>query len=158
MGPRAGQQPWPPGVFGIRIRVVLVDDSAPFLEALGRIVGGDPRFEVVASVPSGAEAPGAVTETRPDLVLLDLVMPGTNGLETTRLIRTLATPTDRAPHPRIVILTLHDTPEYREAAFAAGADGFIGKSEFSLDRLHEMWFGFVTRRGGTVPNADRGDA
>lgn len=127
---------------GRAIRVLLVDDSALFLEALSRTLRDDPRFEVVASLTSGAAAPAAVAECRPDLVLIDLVMPGTNGLAATRLIKVLADPPATVNPPRVVILTMHDTGQYRKAAVAAGADGFIGKSEFSLDRLHEMWSGF----------------
>lgn len=62
-------------------------------------------------------------------MLMDLVMPGMNGLEATRRIKT------QSGAPRVVILTLHDDLEYRAATKAAGADGFIAKSEFCTEVL-----------------------
>jgi DNA-binding NarL/FixJ family response regulator len=70
-----------------------------------------------------------VTQLQPDLVLMDVAMPNMNGLEATRRIKT------QADAPHVVILTLHDTPEYRAAAEAVGADNFVSKAEFNAQML-----------------------
>ena len=105
------------------IRVVLVDDSSRFLSMLERAFASDPRFLVVGRAQSGQEALAQITCLHPDLVVLDLSMPGMNGLEATRRIKMLA----RAPH--FIMLTLYDTPQHRAAAAAAGVDHFVCKTE-----------------------------
>jgi DNA-binding NarL/FixJ family response regulator len=111
------------------IRILLVDDSPEFLESATRFLSTDPRIEIVGCALSGAEAVEQVTRVQPDLVLMDCGMPGMNGLEATHNIK--AWP----GAPRVVILTLHDNAEYRAAAQAAGADGYVTKSEFGMALL-----------------------
>ncbi len=107
-----------------RLRVLLVDDSAAFLKASEGLLTSWPGIEVVASTLSGRAAVEQISSLRPDLVLVDLTMPGMDGLATTRLIKR---GTDA---PFVFIMTLHDEPGFREAAMACGADAFIGKSDF----------------------------
>jgi DNA-binding NarL/FixJ family response regulator len=104
-------------------RVLLVDDSPVIHTSAGRLLASSPGVEVVGHAFSGSEAMGQTDRTRPDLVVMDLEMPGMNGLEATR--RLLARP----GAPRVIIMSLHDEPEYREAACEAGADEFVHKSE-----------------------------
>ena len=106
-----------------RIRTLLVDDSRQFIESAKQFLGGHQWFEIVGEAYSGREALARVAELRPDLALMDLRMPGLNGLEAARQIKA------RPDAPRIIITTLYDHPEYRAAALAAHADGFIAKSE-----------------------------
>lgn len=106
------------------LRVLLVDDSALFLEAAVQALATDPRIEVVGSALSGQEGVALVAQRQPDLVLVDVAMPGMNGMETTRRIK--AQP--NAPH--VVMLTSYDLQRYRAAAKAVGADNFICKSDF----------------------------
>lgn len=102
-------------------RVLLVDDSRPLLEALGRFLAVLPGVEVVGQGCSGPEALEQAARLKPDLVLMDLVLPGMSGLEATRRLKA-------APEgPLVVVMTLHDDPEHRAAALAAGADGFLDK-------------------------------
>ena len=108
------------------VRVLLVDDSLLFTQTVEehlRLVR-NPSFEVVGRARNGHEAVRSVAELKPDLVLLDLVMPGTNGLEATRRIKALP------GAPRVVVLTFYDLPSYRQAAQDAQADGFVSKAEF----------------------------
>lgn len=110
-------------------RVLLVDDNAGFLKTASRFLAAHPEVEIVGRAFSGREALGLVTHLHPDLVLMDLAMPEMGGLEATREIKA------QPGAPRVVILTLHDNREYRAAAKAVGADGFISKSEFGAQLL-----------------------
>jgi len=105
------------------LRVVLVDDSPRFLSMLERALGSDPRVTVVGQAHSGQEALTQVSRLQPDLVILDLAMPGMNGIEATRRMKA------HEGAPRVIMLTLYDTPQHRTAALEAGVDHFICKAE-----------------------------
>jgi DNA-binding NarL/FixJ family response regulator len=111
------------------LRIVLVDDSLAFIESATRFLVLDTRLEIVGHILSGEEALEKVPQLCPDVVLMDLTMPGMNGLEATRQIKT------QLQAPYIVILTLSDSSEYRAAALAVGADGFVTKSEITTALL-----------------------
>ena len=118
------------------IRVLLVDDNAEFLQSAARFLSVDPRIVIVGCARSGREALDQVALLHPDLVLMDMAMPGMNGLKATRRIK--AQPD--APH--VIILTLYDNAEYRTAAEAMGADGFVPKWEFGtklLSLIHTLF-------------------
>jgi two-component system response regulator NreC len=89
----------------------------------------DPRIEIVGRAYSGRGALEQVPVLKPDLVLMDLTMPEMNGLEATRALKA------QPDGPRVIILTLHDNPEYRAAAEAVRADGFVTKTELDLQLL-----------------------
>ncbi len=117
------------------VRVLLVDDSPEFLEVAADYLSMDPEIKVVGCACSGLDGLRRVAELRPDLVLMDVTMPGMNGLEATRAIKAKESP------PRVLILTLYDIPEYRAAAASAGADGFLNKSDFGerlLPLIHSL--------------------
>jgi DNA-binding NarL/FixJ family response regulator len=111
------------------LRILLVDDSVQFLDVVARTLATVPAIEIVGRALSGRDALEQVTQLQPDLVLMDVAMPNMNGLEATRRIKT------QADAPHVVILTLHDTPEYRAAAEAVGADNFVSKAEFNAQML-----------------------
>lgn len=118
------------------VRILLVDDSPGFLQAAACFLEAEPDIEIVGRALSGRDALEQVARSKPDLVLMDLAMPEMNGLAATHQIKALPD----APH--VIILTLHDNPEYRAAAQAEQADGFIGKSEFGtqlLPLIHAMF-------------------
>ncbi|MBD0267924.1 response regulator transcription factor [Pseudanabaena sp. FACHB-2040] len=107
------------------LRILLVDDSLPFLESATRFLATETYLEIVGRALSGKEALTQVSQLRPDLVLMDLAMPEMNGLEATRQIKL------QTDAPYIIVLTLNDNNEYRIAAEAVGADGFVPKLDFS---------------------------
>jgi DNA-binding NarL/FixJ family response regulator len=111
------------------IRVLLVDDSDAFRQAAGRYLRHQALCNLVGTASSGDEALECVMLLQPDLVLLDIAMPGANGLEVARRMKS------RLPAPRVVMVTIHDDATYRNAAREAGADGFITKSEFTVQIL-----------------------
>jgi DNA-binding NarL/FixJ family response regulator len=105
-------------------RILLVDDSRTFLDAACHALAEDTRIEVIGSALSGQEGLELTARKQPDLVLMDVALPGMNGMEATRLIK--AQP--NAPH--VVILTSYDLAHYRAAAKTAGADNYICKADF----------------------------
>ncbi len=112
-----------------KIRLLLVDDNPEFLEAATRFVATEPQINVIGQALSGRDAVIKVATLCPDLVLMDYVMPDMNGIDATREIKA------QEKVPQVVILTLHDLPEYRAQAEAAGADGFLPKADFGRDLL-----------------------
>ncbi len=111
------------------IRILLVDDSPAFLDSAAAYLDGQPDLRVVGRAFSGQAALEQVAALRPDLVLMDIAMPGLNGLEATQQIKA------QPNAPAVIILTLHDNPEYRRAAANAQADGFVTKSDFGVQLL-----------------------
>ncbi len=108
-----------------KLRTVIVDDNTVFLDSISKFLGRRENIEIVDLAQSGPEALQIVRDQRPDLVLVDLVMPRMNGLVLTEKIRALGQDT------RVIILTLADHPAYKEHARAAGADGLLSKYELS---------------------------
>ncbi|MFE7835540.1 response regulator [Streptomyces sp. NPDC057474] len=105
-----------------RPRVVIADDQALVRTGFGMILSAD-GIDVVAEAADGDQALEAVHRTRPDLVLMDIRMPGTDGLEATRRILSGTVPDP----PRVVMLTTFDLDRYVYAALTAGASGFLLK-------------------------------
>ena len=105
------------------IRTLLVDDNATILASVEHFVNTLPDVEVIGRARSGQQALQLVGQLLPDLVLMDVDMPGMNGLEATRLIKRLSTA------PRVIILSIHDQMEYRDAATSVRADAYISKGE-----------------------------
>ncbi|WP_253800668.1 response regulator [Kitasatospora paracochleata] len=103
------------------LRVVLADDQT-LVRTGFRLILMSEGIEVVAEATNGTEAVEAVRRTRPDVVLMDIRMPETDGLEATRRIVT-----DAADSPRVIILTTFDLDHYVYAALSAGASGFLLK-------------------------------
>lgn len=103
------------------IRILLADDQALVRGALSALLGLEPDLEVVGEVGSGDEVVPAVLEHRPDVALLDVEMPGLDGISATRLVR------EAAPSTRVLIVTTFGRPGYLRRALQAGADGFVVK-------------------------------
>ncbi len=105
------------------IRVVLVDDQQLFRSGLRMLIDSQDDLVVVGEAGDGAQAPGVVAETRPDVVLMDLRMPVADGLAATaRIVEDLG-----ADAPRIIVLTTFDLDEAAARAIRAGASGFVLK-------------------------------
>lgn len=104
-----------------KVRVMLVDDHAVVRAGLRLLINGQADMEVVAEADNGGEALRRAAADRPDLIVLDLTLPG-GGLE---LIERLAT---SDPAPQLLVLTMHDDPAYVRAALAGGATGYAVKT------------------------------
>jgi DNA-binding NarL/FixJ family response regulator len=105
-----------------RIRVVIADDQALIRGGLRAILDAEPDIEVVAQVGDGAAAVAAATTWQADVVLMDVRMPGVDGIEGTRRV------VRARPQCRVLVLTMFDLDEYIFAALRAGASGFLLKT------------------------------
>ncbi len=112
-----------------RIRVLLADDHALFREGLAGILNAQPDFEVVGEASDGLEALVKARELVPDLILMDVGMPGCDGLEATKRIKT------ELPAVTIVMLTVRDEEEKLFEAIKNGAQGYLLKSIRSREML-----------------------
>jgi DNA-binding NarL/FixJ family response regulator len=115
---------------GPRIRIVLVDDQELMRTAFRIIFDETEDIEVVGEAPDGGAAVEVVRRTRPDVVLMDIRMPGIDGIEASRRIRSQA-----AAEPRILVLTTFDLDEYVYEALRAGASGFLLKDALTADLI-----------------------
>jgi DNA-binding NarL/FixJ family response regulator len=109
------------------LSVLLVDDHVQFLEVVAELISGFPGVLTVRTAGTGEEAMIHVARHKPDLVFMDINLPGMNGLEAARAIKA------QSDAPCVVILTSHDSEEYRASATQAGADGLVLKSEAAAE-------------------------
>ncbi|POX45633.1 response regulator transcription factor [Streptomyces sp. Ru72] len=116
------------------IRVLLADDQALLRSAFRVLVDSEPDMEVVGEASDGAEAVRLARERGADVVLMDIRMPGTDGLAATRLIS--ADPA--LGHVRVVILTTFEVDDYVVQSLRAGASGFLGKGSEPEDLLNAI--------------------
>ncbi|WP_370213546.1 response regulator [Roseovarius sp.] len=102
-------------------RIVIVDDHPMVAEGVEAILETYDDIEVVATLSDGQQIIDQVSQLAPDVILLDLNMPGIGGLSTTEIIL------ERRPATRILILSMHDSPEYISSALSHGAMGYVLK-------------------------------
>ncbi|SDD60440.1 response regulator transcription factor [Auraticoccus monumenti] len=113
--------PDPSPTHGPAIRVVLVDDEPLVRRGLAMILDSEPDLEVVGEAGDGAEAVALVRRLRPDVVCMDVRMPGVDGIRATELVLRLPDP------PRVLVVTTFASDEHVVDALAAGASGFLLK-------------------------------
>lgn len=109
------------------IRVLIADDHTMVREGIQRVLEGEPGFVVVAEATTGAEAVRLAEEHRPDVVVLDITMPGESGLQAAARIRR------QLPETRILVLSMHDNPEYVLESVRAGAHGYLLKDSAATE-------------------------
>jgi len=125
-------------------RVLLADDHQLFREGLGNILNGQPDFEVVGEAGDGLEVFVMARELEPDLILMDVGMPGCNGVEATQRIK------EAMPDIIIVMLTVRDEDDNLFEAIKSGAQGYLLKSIRSWD-LVEMLRAAVRGEAAITP-------
>ena len=113
------------------VGVLLVDDQEAFRSAARLVVELTDGFEIVGEASTGEEGVELVDTLRPDLVLMDVKMPGIDGLEATRRIL--------AKHPEARVIVLSTYEEYASRTREAGALAFISKADFGPGVLSEVW-------------------
>jgi two-component system response regulator NreC len=120
------------------IKVLIVDDHAILREGVHALLAREPDIDVVGEAGDGREAVELVPRLRPDVVIMDIVMPRMNGLEATRLI------TEKYPDVRVLILSMYDDHEYVVQIIQAGASGYVLKRVVTEDlvrAIHEVHAG-----------------
>ena len=114
------------------ISIVLADDHRIVRQGVRALLEGEPDFRVLAEARDGPEAVRMVERFRPNVLLLDLVMPGMNGLEVIKVAR------QRFPETNIVVLTMHANEAYVLEALQAGAQGYVIKDSSFEELMHAV--------------------
>ena len=114
------------------MRVLIVDDHAIIRDGLRAIMEAQPDIEVVGEAMEGREALEKADELRPDVVIMDLTMPGMGGLEATRQLKL------HHPDIRVMALTMHESDDYFFQVLQAGADGYFVKGGSSAELLSAL--------------------
>jgi len=115
------------------VTVLTVDDQRIFLRTARSLIEATPGFEQVGEAASGEEALELAAHLRPDLVLVDVRMPGMDGVETARRL------TEADPATTVVLISLDEVPQLSTAVDRAGAAGYIRKQDLSTRSLAELW-------------------
>jgi two-component system response regulator AlgR len=115
------------------VRVLVVDDVAAYLGAMVAVVAETAGFEVVGEASSGEDALVAATRSLPDLVLMDVHLPGIDGVEATRRLLLGARP------PKVVLLSTYDDEAGQQFVTDSGATAYVHKAAFGPDRLEQAW-------------------
>jgi two-component system, NarL family, invasion response regulator UvrY len=115
------------------VRVLIVDDQPPFRSAARTVIGLTAGFEVAGEAESGEDALEAVAAGAPDLVLMDINLPGINGIEAARRIR--------AEHPAVdvILLSTYSEADLPADAREVGALAYVHKEDFGPLLLRELW-------------------
>lgn len=113
-------------------RVVVVEDHTLVRQSLMKTVEAEPGFEVVGEAGRGDDALGIIETTRPDVVLMDVNLPGSNGIEVATKVRTAA------KRARVLFLTMHDDDATISRAIELGADGYVTKNASTEELLHAL--------------------
>jgi DNA-binding NarL/FixJ family response regulator len=115
------------------VKVLIVDDQAPFRRAAKTVVQLTPGFAVVGEAESGEQGVALAEELAPDLVLMDINLPGINGIEAVRKIK--------ADHPGVlsILLSTYREEDLPADARTSGAAGYVHKEDFGPVLLRELW-------------------
>ena len=115
------------------VTVLAVDDQEIFLRTARSLIAATPGFEQVGEAASGPEALALAADLRPDLVLVDVRMPGMDGFETARRLAGID------PDALVVLISLEELPEAQSSAASVGAAACLRKQDLSTRKLRELW-------------------
>ncbi len=126
-------------------RTLLVEDNLTFRQVVKDLLNYRFPSMVVEEASNGKEAMEVIDNHTPDLVLMDIKLPGENGLELTKKITT------KNPGIDVIILTSYDLPEYRQAAMQNGARSFVTKGSSTIDEIADLVGNFMKGNGVSAP-------
>lgn len=115
------------------VRVLIVDDQQPFRDVARDVVAAADGFEVAGEAETGEESVTLARDLEPDLVLMDVNLPGIDGLEATRRIRSRTEP------PVVFLISTYEESEYAPRVAECGAAAYLPKSTLTPERLAEAW-------------------
>jgi len=118
---------------GAAIGVLIVDDQAPFRRAARMVMAATPGFAVLGEAESGEEAVEAFERLQPGLVLMDINLPGINGIEATRRI------TASHPEAKVLLLSTYQAADLPSGADTCGAAAYVHKEEFGPALVQDVW-------------------
>jgi len=118
---------------GQTVGVMIVDDQAPFRRAARAVIGATPGFEVVAEAETGEDAVALATEHHPKLVLMDINMPGINGIEATSRI------TREHPGTVVLLVSTYRAEDLPSDARICGAADYVNKEDLGPDVVTDAW-------------------
>jgi len=113
-------------------RVLIVDDHAIIRRGVQGILRSHPEWELCGEAENGQEAVRLAQELRPEVIIMDVSMPGMNGVEATRVIK------KQLPDAKVLLLTLHVSVDLVRSAFKAGARGYVLKSDAEQDLMRAL--------------------
>jgi DNA-binding NarL/FixJ family response regulator len=119
------------------VQVLLVDDQVAFRRAAARVLARMPDFELVGEVGTGEASVEAARELKPDLVLMDVHLPGIDGTEATR--RILCDGSSASGRPIVFLLSTYEASDYAVETVACGAAAYLPKAEFGPTALSAAW-------------------
>ncbi|HWC19823.1 MAG TPA: response regulator transcription factor [Terriglobales bacterium] len=114
------------------VGILIADDFEPWRVKVRDLLQERPEWQILGEASDGLEAVQMAVKLRPDVVILDIAMPGQNGFEAARAIRS------SSPKSRIIFLTEHTDKEIRDAAFVAGGDAYVIKSNAASDLINAI--------------------
>lgn len=115
------------------VTVLAVDDQAVFRRAARSLIAAAPGFEQVGEAASGAEALELAAQLHPDLMLLDVRMPGMDGIETARRLA------GTEPCPVVILISVGEVPELPASVSEVGAAAYARKQDLSVRSLRQLW-------------------
>jgi DNA-binding NarL/FixJ family response regulator len=131
------------------VSILLADDHAILRQGLSSLLSSEPEFQIIGEANDGVEAIQLAERLKPDVLILDLMMPGVNGLEVTRQIR------QHLPNIRIVILSMHSKEAYVLEAMKYGADAYVLKDSQAVELVKAVQEVIDGRRYLSPPLSER---
>ena len=121
----------------VTVHVLIVDDQAAFRRAAARVLARLPGFDLVGEADTGEASVEVARSLRPDLVLMDIHLPGIDGTEATRCI--LAEAAQTSKRPVVFLLSTYDAADYASQTVACGASAYLPKADFGPTALEAAW-------------------
>lgn len=114
------------------MKVLIADDDERFRRRIGQFLATEPYIEIIGEAATGQEAVSCARELRPDIVLMDVRMPGMNGVSATRCLK------EEMPDLKVIVLSVYDLDEYKDAALASGASAYVVKKSMIEELIPAM--------------------